>query len=252
MTIIVNAVSFGSLLACGVLLCPTEGNAQGPHIAVPEVESGRVVVDGRFAPGEWEGAYRYEASERLEVYFLADSADLCIGFKFLDDVEADFVAEVYIAINEDEFLTLHSSGALGEGTSAFSPGLRGPAFAVGNAVGWQSNVTGTGVRSEGKEFRISRGKLPGATIKAAGGMIVVSATIRERAGFPGAFGFESPAGWMELVLPGTMLPETSPAGSGSGRAWSFARRPPLLVLVGSRGSYSSNSGLSRHAGMARM
>lgn len=197
-----NVVSLGSLLMCGILLCPTEGAAQQPRIIVPEAESARVVVDGKFAPREWDGAYRRELSEKFEVYFLADSANLCIGFRFLDDVEADFVAEVYLAINESEFLNLHSSGALGEGINRFSPDLQRAAFGVGNSTGWESNVTGRGVRTEGKEFKISRRKLPGATIKATGGMMAVNAVIREHASFPEDWDFQSPARWMELVLPG--------------------------------------------------
>jgi hypothetical protein len=53
---------------------------------------------------------------------------------------------------------------------------------------------------QGKEFRISRARLPGATVRLAGGMGVVNMTMRAYAAFPKGHGFSSTAKWAELVL----------------------------------------------------
>jgi hypothetical protein len=178
-----------------------EHTAQPLRINVPEARSGPVVTDGEFSPGEWEGAFQHRVSESCDVYLLADSTHLYVGFRFLGEVEADFVGEVYLASNDAGFLNLHSSGALGEGFNNFSPDLHRAAFTVDSNTGWESNVTGAGARSQGKEFRISRAVLPGPTVKLAGGMMVVNQTMRESASFPARFGFANPDDWVELVLP---------------------------------------------------
>lgn len=103
-----------------------------------------MLTDGAFSPGEWDGAFQQGVSENCEVYLLADSAHLYVGFRFLNDVEADFLSEVYVALNDSEFLNLHSSGALAEAVNSFSPDLRRPEYAVGSHAGWESNVTGVG------------------------------------------------------------------------------------------------------------
>jgi hypothetical protein len=117
---------------------------------------------------------------------------------------------VYLASNDAGFLNLHSSGALGEAFNDFSPDLHRASFAVDINTGWESNVTGVGARSQGKEFRISRTILPGATVKMAGGLIIVNETIRETANFPADFGFANADDWVELVLPAPSEPEDSP------------------------------------------
>jgi hypothetical protein len=178
-----------------------ERTSQAHRIVVPEARSNRVITDGAFLPEEWDGAFQHRISETCEVYLLADSVYLYVAFRFLSDVEADFVSEVYLASNNREFLNLHSSGALGEGVNSFSPDLQRPAFSVGRNTGWQSNVTGIGVRSQGKEFRISRELFPSDTVRMAGGMIVVNSTMRETANFPARYSFGSTDGWVELVLP---------------------------------------------------
>jgi hypothetical protein len=54
---------------------------------------------------------------------------------------------------------------------------------------------------QGKEFRISRARLPGGTVRLAGGMGVVNMTMRANAAFPKSHGFNSADAWAELVLP---------------------------------------------------
>jgi hypothetical protein len=48
------------------------------------------------------------------------------------DVEADFMNEMYIALNDREFLNLHSWGALGEGVNRFPPDMTRAEFSVGS------------------------------------------------------------------------------------------------------------------------
>jgi len=180
---------------------PRDAGFEQLRIVVPEVRTSGMVPDGRYSPGEWVGAYEFRISDKFEVLLMADSADLCIGFRFLDVVEADFVAEVYIAVSDREFLNLHSSGALGEGVNRFSESLERAAFGVGNSMGWESNVTGRGARAEGKEFKINRQKLPGSILKLASGLIVANSEVRETAQFPDRFNFADPVEWIEIVLP---------------------------------------------------
>ena len=179
----------------------SESGSRPQRTVLPEAKSDLVVTDGVFSPGEWDGAFRSRLSQKIDIYLQAGSRFLYVGFRFLDDVEADFVSEVYLASSDSAFLNLHSSGALGEGVNRFSPDLKQPDFFVDRNTGWQSNVTGIGARSEGKEFKISRELFPGPTVKMAGGMMVVNRTMRETGNFPADFGFESTDGWMELVLP---------------------------------------------------
>jgi len=205
----------GALAVCGNLLgvqsadTPGGGAYEQLRIVVPEAQCSRVVPDGRFAVGEWAGAYEHRISDSIHVFLLADSADLCIGFRFLGDVEADFVAEVYLATDDRQFLNLHSSGALGEGINSFSGDLERAAFSVGNSTGWESNVTATGVRAQGKEFKISRQKLPGSVLRLAGGLIVANREIRERALFPDRFDFGGATGWVEVLLPLSSTAQTT-------------------------------------------
>lgn len=111
------------------------------------------------------------------------------------------MSEVYLASSDSAFVNLHSSGALGEGVNRFSPDMQRPAFSLERNAGWQSNVTGIGAHSQGKEFKISRKLCPGVAVKMAGGMIVVNRTMRETANFPARYDFANTDGWTELVLP---------------------------------------------------
>jgi hypothetical protein len=209
-----SAGVIGTLVVCVNLLGaqssdPREGGSEHLRIVVPEAQCSGVVPDGRFLAGEWTGAYDQRISESIEVLLMADSTDLCIGFRFLGDADADFVAEVYLAINDREFLNLHSSAALGEGINSFSADLERAAFAVVNNTGWESNVTGIGARAQGKEFKLSRQKLPGSILRLAGGLMVVNREFRERAGWPERFDFAGATEWAEAVL--------SPLENGSSR-----------------------------------
>ncbi len=62
-------------------------------VGVPVVKAAGIVTDGMFSPGEWDGAFRQPLSQNIDMYVLADSENLYVGFKFLKDVEADLVSE---------------------------------------------------------------------------------------------------------------------------------------------------------------
>lgn len=217
-------------MVCGLFLGaqipdPGEGSSERLRILLTETQTCDVVPDGRFEPGEWLGAYQQRVSESIEVFLMADSAKLCIGFRFLDEVEAVYVAEVYIAINDREFLNLHSSGALGEGVNRFSEDLERAAFSVGNSTGWESNVTASGARAQGKEFKINRQRLPGSTFKLTSGLIVANREVREATRFPDRFDFAGETEWVEVVL----LPYQHGSPSqlpAEGWRDGFLRRPP--------------------------
>lgn len=175
--------------------------SQRQRIVVPAAKTGQVIVDGTFSPGEWEGAFRQPLGNKFELYVLADSESLYVGFRYLEDVESTPLSEVYVAMNDTQFVNLHSSGSLGEGMNTFPSDGRRPGFSVGNATGWESNVARTPARIQGKEYRISRTRLPGTTVRMAAFMSMMSSTLRESVSFPKDYDFSSPDGWAELVLP---------------------------------------------------
>lgn len=197
-------------VVCGGLQSSAEAQQSTPDaprmrlkaVGVPTVQTAGVVTDGMFSPGEWDGASIQRLSANIEMYLLADSENLYVGFKLLKDVEADLVSEVYLATSDTEFLNLHSSGALGEGVNAFSPDLHVASFSLGRNTGWESNVTGKGARCQGKEYKISRELVPPDGVKMAGGMIVVNKTMTERATFPDDPKplFSDADAWRPLVL----------------------------------------------------
>ena len=185
-------------------LAPFDGftwGEAGPRIVVPATTTARVVTDGVFSAGEWEGAFRQALGGGFEVYLLADPENLYVGFRFHGEVECTPFSEVYVATGDGRFLNLHSSGSLGEGLNDFPPEGGRTSFSVGTAVGWESNVARTPTRLQGKEYRISRARLPGTTVRLAAFMSMVSPTLRESVSFPQGHGFGSADAWAELVLP---------------------------------------------------
>lgn len=180
---------------------PPENGVHGKRVTVPAVKAARVITDGTFAPGEWDDALRQPLGDNFELYLLADSANLYVGFKYLKDVESTPLSEVYVATSDKEFLNLHSSGSLGEGVNHFPPEGGQAKYAVGNATGWESNFARLPAHIQGKEYKISRTKLPGPTVRLAGVMMVVNYTMRESVRFPKDHGFSGPEKWAELVLP---------------------------------------------------
>ena len=203
-------VLIAAIAAAGILCSGLPSSAQAERaansarptrIVVPVVNAAHVVTDGTFSAGEWDGAFRQPLGDNFEVYLLADSAYLYVGFKYLKDVEAAALSEVYVATSDKQFVNLHSSGSLGEGMNDFPPQGGHPNFSVGNATGWESNATPREARLQGKEFKISRARLPGTTVRLAGSMGVVNRAMRESVSFPKDLGFSSPDGWVELILP---------------------------------------------------
>ena len=79
--------------------------------------------------------------------------------------------------------------------------VRAP-LGASRAAWWESNAmprSAAGV--QGKEFKIGRARLPGATVRLAGGMGVVNMTMRENVSFPKGYDLSSAGKWAELVLP---------------------------------------------------
>lgn len=192
------------LLCGGVAAAQSAGtsgyNAQSRQIVVPMTPDSRVVVDGTFAEGEWDDAVQVQISTNCELYLLADSENLYVGFR-LADAFGEAVSEIFIAPNDREFYVLHSSGALGEGINRFSADLTRARFSVGNNEGWESNVQKRGEMSSGKEYRIHLSRLAGVPVKFAGGIMAVSSARRESANFPAGFDFTSADDWVQLILP---------------------------------------------------
>jgi hypothetical protein len=181
------------------------------------------VTDGKFSPGEWDGALRQPLGDDFEVYLLADAEYLCVGFKYLKDVQADFLSEVYVATSDKQFVNLHSSGSLGEGVNDLPLQGGRTTFTIvaplgaSRAAWWESNATPRSVAGvQGKEFKISRARLPGGAVRFAGGMGVVNMTMRANAAFPKGHGFSSVEKWAELILP--------PSVGSAGREAAAARR----------------------------
>ncbi len=45
-------------------------NAPRARITVPAVKAARVVTDGKFSPGEWDGAFRQQIADNFEIYLM--------------------------------------------------------------------------------------------------------------------------------------------------------------------------------------
>lgn len=169
-------------------------------INVPNGNTSMIVIDGKFSNEEWEGALNIKISEKIEIMFLADSENLFVGFKYKDEFIGDVVSELYIALNDKEFLNLHSSGAPGEGINNFSDNLRIPKFVMNDNKDWDSNPNKAGIKCYGKEYRINLSKLPAQSIKFAGGIIFVNESAREWANIPEKYNFKNSNGWADLII----------------------------------------------------
>ncbi|MRS03901.1 hypothetical protein EG832_11880, partial [bacterium] len=178
-------------------------------IKVPLVNYCQVKTDGLFLEDEWKGALNLHISESFEILFLSDPDYLYIGLKYAGKVAdykqpLDCVSEVYIAINDAEFCNLHSSDRLAEGVNKFSADLKQAKYSLDVVNGWEAN-SGSHVRDNdlncnGVEYKISRKKIAGHSIKMAAGILAVNFSFRESGNFPADFGFDDADKWMELII----------------------------------------------------
>lgn len=179
-------------------------------IKVPLVSDCHIRIDGLFPAGEWAGALILNMSENFDLLLMSDPEYLYIGLKYAGKVAdqkqpLDCVSEVYIAVNDTEFYNLHSSARLAEGLNKFSPNLKQPKYSLDGVNGWEAN-SGSHVRDNdlncnGVEYKISRNKITGHSIKMAAGILAVNYSFRESGNFPASNGFDGADKWLELILP---------------------------------------------------
>lgn len=140
-----------------------------------------VVIDGRIADGEWDGATRHVLADGTEILLQHDGSDLHVAIRARNDV----IGSVCLR-RGDTIEVLHASMALGRATyrrdgarwslaEGFSYGMREADFSPATlerrrryleAHGWLANTTPMGDANV-REYRISGAAEAGATIAVA-------------------------------------------------------------------------------------
>jgi ketosteroid isomerase-like protein len=202
-------------------------------LAVPEGNGRAVLLDGLFAPGEWDDALRVRIHERIELLLKTNSGHLFLGLKFED--AAGVIVDLWITSDDKSVYQMHSSGQLGEGVLSLPAADEWPETLIGYSRDWDANEIKSdskkkaewqaagrpaeGYRqvlfpSDGKEFQIVLSKFSGRRLK-----------LRFRSGdneglvvYPENTDLKSTDGWLELVVPGE-----SPAGDQEAEKREIAR-----------------------------
>jgi len=217
------------LAGAGFALAGQQPGPSAPSVAalsslvVPEGNGRPVLLDGLFAPGEWDDALRVPINDRLELLLKTNSGHLFLGLKFEDGLGV--ITDLWMTEDDKTVYQMHSSGQLGEGTLTLPLADEQPEILIGYTKDWDANEIKSdskkkaawqaagrpkeGYRetlfpSDGKEFQILLSKFSGRRPKirfTAGdskGLIV----------YPEKTDLKSTAGWQELVLPENMAAES--------------------------------------------
>jgi hypothetical protein len=182
-----------------------------------------VLLDGLFAPGEWDDALRVPIHERVELLLKTNSGHLFLGLKFEDGLGV--IADLWMTADDKTVYQMHSSGQLGEGTLTLPSADERKETLIGYTKDWDANEIKSdskkkaewqaagrpreGYRqtlfpSDGKEFQIVLSKFSGRRIK----MRFLAGDPKGLIIYPAKSDVKSTEGWLELVLPGNMAPES--------------------------------------------
>ncbi len=119
----------------------------------------------------------------------------------------DTFSELYLTLNEKEFVNFHASGSAWDGINAFSPNLKRAACDGKSLDDWSVNArssSGKYEKAEAREYKIGLKTLTGKPLKMAGIISVIlndTGTERETVSFPEESSFRSPINWVELIIP---------------------------------------------------
>lgn len=193
-------------------------DAQSRSIVVPQGKGDQIVIDGKFAEGEWDDALSFSIAGNRDVCFKVDSQTLYVGLRCAEPVVIG-VCEIRFTENGKDFYLLHVSGRLGQGVSPV-PGNR--RFEMGDIKNWESNLSiedetkaeawvaaGRPIdkyvevveKVDGKEFRIDREMLAGNRLKFTLGWIEIADDGKTTYNYPDDVSFENADNWVELILP---------------------------------------------------
>jgi hypothetical protein len=204
-----------------------------PSVIVPEGNGEPVLLDGLFAPGEWDDALKVRVHERVDLFLKKNAGHLFLGLKFKDGLGV--IVDLWMTADDKTVYQFHSSGQLGEGTLTLPAADEWPGTRIGYTKDWDANEIKSdnekraewqaagrpaeGYRqtlfpSDGKEFQIVLSKFPSRGLK-----------MRFRAGepeglivYPETTDLKSTSGWLELIIP-----EDEPAGDEEAQKREIAR-----------------------------
>jgi hypothetical protein len=231
------------LMIVAILAGPAFAQAGVPAVApaapppggltVPEGNGRPVLLDGLFAPGEWDDALKVPVHERVDLLFKRNSGHLFLGLKFKDALGV--IVDLWLTADDKTVYQMHSSGQLGEGMLTLPAADEWPGTRIGYTRDWDANEIKSdsqkkaawqaagrpaeGYRetlfpSDGKEFQILLAKFAARRLK-----------MRFRAGdreglivYPEGTDLKSTSGWQEIDVP-----DAGPTGDEEGEKREIAR-----------------------------
>jgi len=235
-----SVVAMACILAGPALAQPGPGAAPSASsvpalnsVAVPEGNGKPVLLDGLFAPGEWDDALRVPIHPRVELLLKISSGYLFLGLKF--DDAAGIITDLWMTSDDRTVYQMHSSGQLGEGVLSLPVAEAMPGTVIGYTKDWDANEIKSdskkkaewqaagrppeGYRavlfpSDGKEYQIALSKFAGRRLK----MRFLAGHPKELIIYPGKTDLRSTENWLELDLPGngTAAPGDARAGQQAG------------------------------------
>ena len=215
------------LIAC-VLVSPafTQAGQQpspsAPSVAalrslvVPEGNGNPVLLDGLFAPGEWDDALNVPIHERVELLLKTNSGHLFLGLKFKDGLGV--ITDLWMTADDKTVYQMHSSGQLGEGILTLPLADEQPEILIGYAKDWDANEIKSDSKkkaawqaagrpkedyretlfpTDGKEFQILLSKFSGRRLK----MRFMAGSQEGVIVYPEKTDLKSTAGWQDLAYP---------------------------------------------------
>ena len=189
-------------------------------IRVPEGNGKPVLLDGIFAPGEWNDALKVSIHDRVDLFLKVNSGHLFLGLKFA--AAAGVITDIWMTSDDKTVYQMHSSGQLGEGVLSLPVADAVPGTMIDTIIGytkdWDANEIKSdskkkaewqaagrpaeGYRkvlfpSDGKEYQIVLSKFGGRRLK----MRLMSGGPKGLIIFPEKSDLKSTENWLELILP---------------------------------------------------
>jgi len=201
---------------------PLEADPAGPAvITVPEGNGKPVLLDGLFAPGEWDDALKVRVHDRIDLLLKVNSGHLFLGLKLKNPLGV--IVNLWLTADDKTVYQLHSSGQLGEAVLTLPVYDQMPPSRVGYTKDWDANEIKSdsqlkaewqaagrpadGYRkvlfpSDGKEFQILLTKFPVRRLK----MRFMAGDSEGLIFFPEKTDLESTKNWQSLVFADTGTP----------------------------------------------
>jgi len=185
-------------------------------IVVPEGNGKPVLLDGLFAPEEWDDALKVPVHERVDLFLKTNSGHLFLGLKYKDALGV--IVDLWMTSDDKTVYQMHSSGQLGEGVLSLPVADDKTEPIMGYTKDWDANEIKSdskkkaewqaagrpkeGYRqtlfpSDGKEFQIALSKFSGHRLK----MRFLSGDPKGLVIFPEKTDLKSTDNWLELIMP---------------------------------------------------